>query len=137
MNTDVGQVMFHGVQKGIDFGLPPVKRVFFAQTFFRMAAGGLDLVDDRDGAAFKYAVDPAGDVEHQIRRFHPVSDADLRSVLGRPRILNFLVEFDGVHRAGGPGKLDLEVAAAQHELDQLTYADGLMGFHGLCSSPIE
>jgi len=39
------------------------------------------------------------------------------------------VETDGVGRARGPRELDLQIAAAQHELDQFAHADGQVGFH--------
>ena len=72
LNADFGQSAFGGIDEGVDLGLAPVQGVFLTQTIFRVAAGGFDLVDDRNGGALKHPVDPAVDAEGNLRRVHPM-----------------------------------------------------------------
>jgi len=58
-----------------------------------------------------------------------VGDGDFRGVARRPRLLDLLVEPDGVDRARSAPELHFQVAAGQHELHQFAHADGQVGFH--------
>ncbi len=139
LHTDALEPVLGGPDEGVRLGLTPVDRLALPRDRGQRPGGRLDLVEGDPVGFAPDPVDPAADLERQVRRLMEPGHPHLGFVGRRPSLLDALVALGAGQGPPRPQEGRPQVAALQNEFHQVAHRhpdrDGRSACGRLQSSP--